>query len=448
MKFYSTNRKAGIVSFKEALLQGLAPDSGLFMPEKIPAIPAGEISAMKEKSYAKIAFEATKRFLSAEIPEEELLKICTDAYNFPVPVEHVFGRKYVLRLDRGPTASFKDFAARMMSRLMQFFLQQEEKQFTILTATSGDTGSAVANAFFGQRNINMVVLFPGEEVSDRQRRQMTTLQGNVTAIAIAGKFDDCQAMVKQAFVDKQLQRLNLSSANSISLGRLLPQAAYYFYGYSKTFGDTGEKVVFSVPSGNFGNFCGGLIAKRMGLPVEKFVVAVNGNDEFPRFLETGKYEKVIPSRKCLSNAMNVGHPSNLARVVELYSGRMDETGKITGQPNMQKMRQEIFSLSVSDEQTKQAIRGAYRRHGAVLEPHGAVAWFALQRFLERNRADACVSIETAHPAKFPETIREAIGIEPELPLSIAGLEKKREKFEKMPNDYNLFREFLIGKFLE
>ncbi|MCX6798880.1 MAG: pyridoxal-phosphate dependent enzyme, partial [Candidatus Diapherotrites archaeon] len=279
-----------------------------------------------------------------------------------------------------------------------------------------------------------------------QKRQLDTIGDNVRSVSVDGKFDDCQAIAKQSFVDQKLRSLNLSSANSISVGRLLPQAAYYFYGYSKALEQPGEKIVFAVPSGNFGNFTGGIIANRMGLPVEKFVVAVNGNDEFPRFLETGKYEKVAPSRECLSNAMNVGHPSNLARVVELYGGRMDESGGIIRPPDLQKMRRDIFSLSVSDSQTKQAIKEAYLQFDTVLEPHGAVAWFGLQRFLERNPANACVSIETAHPAKFPKVIRETIGIDPKLPKSLAGLEKKKEEFEKMPNDYGKFREFLVKNF--
>lgn len=446
IKYYSTNRRSPVVSFKDALIQGLAPDRGLFMPEEIPKISPEEIMAMRNKKYWEIAFEVTKRFLSSEVSSEELQKICKDAYNFPVPIETIFERNFLLRLDHGPTASFKDFAARMMSRLLQFFLQHEEKSLTILTATSGDTGSAVANAFFGLRNIRIVVLFPEKEVSEMQRKQMTTLGENITAIAIDGKFDDCQAMVKQAFVDKELHRLNLSSANSINIGRLLPQAVYYFYAYSKVFEKNKEQIVFSVPSGNFGNCCAGLIAERMGLPVKRFVVAVNENNEFPRFLATGKYETIVPSMKCLSNAMNVGHPSNLARVMELYDGRMDETGKIIKMPDLKKMRQEIFSLSVTDGQTRQAIKNAYSSYNVLLEPHGAVAWFALQQFLNKHHNGLCVSIETAHPAKFPETIRETAGIESNPASALAGLETKREEFEKMPNNYRQFKEFLLKKF--
>ncbi len=446
IKYYSTNGKAPLVSFKGAIFQGLAPDKGLFMPGRIPKISLKEITAMKEMPYWEIAFTVARKFLQGEIPDNELQRICKEAYNFRVPLERVAKRNYLLLLDQGATASFKDFAACLMSRLVQFFLLQEEKQMTIITATSGDTGSAVANAFFGLKNIKMVVLFPEREVSETQRKQMTTLGGNIIAIAVDGKFDDCQAIVKKAFADNELQKFNLSSANSINFGRLLPQAIYYFYAYAKLFEKIGEKIVFSVPSGNFGNVCAGIIAKRMGLPVEKFVIAVNENNEFPRFLETGKYKKIVPSRECLSNAMNVGHPSNLARVVDLYGGQMDETGKVNKLPDLKKMRKDIFSLSVSDAQTKLAIKEAFSKYKIVLEPHGAVGWFALQEFLKNEKKKFCVSIETAHPAKFPEIIKETIGIDPERPKSFAGLETKQEKFEKMPNDYTKFKEFLINNF--
>ena len=278
-----------------------------------------------------------------------------DAYNYEVPVEKVYDGKYVLRLDRGPTCSFKDFAARLMGRLIQYFLRQEGKEILILTATSGDTGSAVAHAFFGLDNIKVVVLFPEKEVTERQRRQMTTLGKNVFPLAVEGKFDDCQALVKQAFADPDLKGLNLSSANSINIGRLLPQAVYYFYAHSRV-APQGEAVVFSVPSGNFGDLMGGLIALKMGLPVHKYVVATNENDEFPNFMKTGIYEPIRPSKNCISNAMNVGHPSNLARLFSLYGGQMDETGRVSRQPDLQAMRRELYAVSITDEETRNTIR--------------------------------------------------------------------------------------------
>ncbi len=445
IKYYSTNNSTPLVSFKEALIQGLAPDKGLFMPVEIPKLSLKEIFAMKEKKYWEIAFIVAKKFLQDEVPEEELERICKEAYDFEVPLEKVYEKKYLMRLDRGPTASFKDFAARMMSRLMQFFLKQEGKSLTILTATSGDTGSAVANAFFGLDNIKIVILFPKEEVSERQRKQMTTLGNNIRAIAVDGKFDDCQELAKQAFVDKKLAKLSLSSANSINFGRLLPQTVYYFYAYSKLFERKGEKAVFSVPSGNFGDICGGLIAKNMGLPVKKFIIATNENNEFPKFLNTGKYEKLTPSRKCLSNAMNVGHPSNLVRLIALYNGQMDETGKIVKMPDMKKMNEEIFSISVSDKETRQTIRRTYNNYNTILEPHGAVGWFALQHAPEGVTTGLCISFETAHPAKFPETINQVIAIKPNLPKSLEGLEEKKEQFKEMANDYAEFKQLLLKK---
>jgi len=439
MKFYSTNLKAPEVSFKEALMKGQAPDKGLYMPKNIPKLSDDELKSMSKKDYSDIAFMIIKKFVD-NIPDDTLIKLCNDAYNFDVPLEHITKRNYLMRLDQGPTASFKDFAARMMARLMNYFCKKENKKLTILTATSGDTGSAVANAFYGSENVNMVVLFPKDEVSDRQRKQMTTLKGNITSVSLEGKFDDCQALVKKAFSDPDLSRLNLSSANSINIGRLVPQSVYYVYAYSRL-AKNNEKIIFSVPSGNFGDMMGCVLAREMGLPVEKIIVGVNENDEFPKFLETGKYEPIKPSKKCLSNAMNVGHPSNLARLIALYGGQMDETGKINKMPNLEKMKKDLFAISVTDNETKNTIKETYKKYKVILEPHGAVGYNAL---LKSKIGGLIVSLETAHPAKFPEIIREEIGIDLKLPKSMEGLEKKKEKFSKLGNDYEEFKEFLLS----
>jgi len=324
IRYYSTNLKTPEVSFSEALLKGLAPDGGLYMPVSFPKISAEEIASYSGMEYYEIAFSFLSKFLGSEIPADELLNLCRDAYNFDVPLEKVTDRKYIMRLDQGPTASFKDFAARMMSRLMQYYLSANDKYLTILTATSGDTGSAVASAFYGLQNINVIILFPAEEVTLMQRKQMTTLQKNVKVISVDGKFDDCQDLVKKAFRDPSLSHLPLSSANSINIGRLLPQAVYYIYAWSRLNTGKSEKAVFSVPSGNFGNLMAGLIAFRTGLPVKKFIVTTNENNEVPEFLRTGIYNKISPSINCISSAMNVGHPSNLARIIALYGGIMDE----------------------------------------------------------------------------------------------------------------------------
>jgi len=306
IKYYSTNRKSPEATFQEALLKGLAPDGGLYLPDTIPLIPDKELCALSDLKYDEIAFSVLNKLIGKEIDSDKLQMICTDAYNFSIPIENVINRRYILRLDQGPTASFKDFAARMMSRLMQHFLSENNQHLTILTATSGDTGSAVASAFYGLKNINVIILFPENEVTAMQRKQMTTLHDNIKVIAIDGKFDDCQSLVKRAFRDPALSHIPLSSANSINIGRLLPQSVYYFYAWSKLAKNIDDKALFSVPSGNFGNLMGGLIAFRMGLPVEKFIISTNSNDEVPDFLQTGNYIPISPSKNCISSAMNVG----------------------------------------------------------------------------------------------------------------------------------------------
>jgi len=444
MKFYSTNLKAPAVELRTALLVGQAPDKGLYMPAQIPVIPEEEIAGWQNQPYPEIAFRVMRHWTGELLTDDELLKICYECYDYPVPLERVTGRWYLLRLDRGPTASFKDFAARMMARLLRHILQIEGGELIILTATSGDTGSAVASAFHNVDRIRMVVLFPIAEVSDRQRRQMTTLGGNVTTIGIDGKFDDCQALVKQAFADPGLKQFRFSSANSINIGRLLPQSVYYFYAYTRL-AARGEKMVVAVPSGNFGNMCAGMIAWRMGLPAERFIIATNENDEFPRFLATGRYQKIVPSRRCLSNAMNVGHPSNLPRLVALYDGVMDEQGVILKSPDLAAMQRDMFSLSITDDETRQTIVNAYKRYQTLLEPHGAVGWCALERYAEKSLPDLAVAIETAHPAKFPDEIRSLLGIEPELPASLCGLDTKSEYYDTGPADYRWFKDFLLHR---
>lgn len=447
IKYYSTNLQSPEVSFSEALLKGLAPDGGLYMPASLPLLTSGELESFQCQEYHQIAFSVLDKLIGSEIDSEILRKICRETYNFEVPLEKVLDRKYIMLLDQGPTASFKDFAARMMSRLMQFYLSEKNKHITILTATSGDTGSAVANAFYDLDNINAIILFPADEVTSMQRKQMTTLHKNISVIAIDGKFDDCQRLVKQAFLDQTLAHISLTSANSINIGRLLPQSVYYFYAYSKLTSVTDEKAVFSVPSGNFGNLMGGLIAKNMGLPVNQFIIATNENDEVPEFLRTGIYKSVVPSKNCISSAMNVGHPSNLARVVALYGGMMDESGKIITQPDLKRMREDLFGISVTDDETRMTIEEAYKRYNLLLEPHGAIAWRAIKGFpgFDKNPVTGkplCISLETAHPAKFPAEIQKILNFEPTLPDSLAGLEKLPEKYYQLANNYEMLKEFI------
>ncbi len=446
IKFFSTNGHLDRVDFKGALLAGQAPDKGLYMPEMFPSLSPETIRNFPQMSYHQIAYQVIKPYLGDLVEESALEDMLKDAYSYEVPLERVYDGKYLLRLDRGPTCSFKDFAARLMGRLMQYFLKEEGRSMIILTATSGDTGSAVAHAFYGLENIKVIVLFPEKEVTERQRRQMTTLGENIYPLAVTGKFDDCQALVKQAFVDPELKGLELSSANSINVGRLLPQAVYYFYAHSRV-APGGEEVVFSVPSGNFGDLMGGLIALKMGLPVKKFVAATNENDEFPRFMQTGVYEPIRPSRNCISNAMNVGHPSNLARLFSLYGGQMDETGQVARQPDLSAMREEIYAVSISDEETRQTIREAYSQYKVLLEPHGAVGWAGLVRYLkEFGDWSPAVSLETADPAKFPDEIVRLTGVNPSLPPAMASLDEKEEHYLKMDGSYASLKDYLKGFF--
>ncbi|MEI7499125.1 MAG: threonine synthase [Bacteroidota bacterium] len=450
--YYSTNLVAERVTFRQALLKGQAPDKGLYLPDSIPEISLDEISHYSGMPYYEIAYDIIRRFMIGEIDDGDLISLVRNAYDYPVPLEKVYDRKYLMRLDQGPTASFKDFAARMMGRLMQYYLKIENRKLLILTATSGDTGSAVANAFYGLDNIQVVVLFPRLEVTERQRKQMTTLGNNISVLALDAKFDDCQALVKQAFADPDLDYLDLSSANSINIGRLVPQVVYYFYAFSRLRSENhSEKAIIAVPSGNFGDMMGGLIALKMGLPVKKMIIATNENDEFPKYLYSGKYDKIEPSRNCISSAMNVGHPSNLARLVALYGGKMDEKGMIHKSADIEKMRNDIFSVSISDDFTKQTIHEVYQNYGVMLEPHGAVGWAGLMEFLKQNpeyntEDQLCISLETAHPAKFPEQIRKLIGIDPPLPKSLEGLDGKPEHYIDLPNSYQDFKEYLLNNF--
>lgn len=448
--YFSTNHKAEKVSFENALIKGLAPDKGLYMPEEIPQFSQKEIDAFSEMEYHEIAYSIFKKFFRNDIPDEQLKSMTKIAYDFDVPLEHVYERKYVMRLDQGPTASFKDFAGRMMGQWMQYFLKKQNKKLIILTATSGDTGSAMANAFYGLNNIKVVILFPEKEVTDRQRKQMTTLNQNIQIVSVDGKFDDCQAMVKEAFADPELEYLNLSSSNSINIGRLLPQTVYYAYAYSRLRKKgVNESIVFSVPSGNFGDMMGGVICKHMGLPFNKFIIAVNDNDEFPKLMQWETYAKIEPSKNSLSSAMNVGHPSNLARLIELYRGNMDETGVIHHQPDFDALRNDFYTESVSNEDTKKTIKEVFEKYKLLLEPHGAVGWECLNRYLEKegnNPEKLYVCLETAHPAKFPDSIQELLKFDPELPPSLQGLEEKEEKMDHIKARYGDFKEYLMNNY--
>jgi threonine synthase len=448
ISYYSTNLKAPEVSFREALLRGLAPDGGLYMPTFIPVLGADEILSFSSKKYFEIACHVLYSFLKYEINSRKLWEICEDSYNFPVPVEKVSDEVHVLRLDQGPTASFKDFAARLMARLMNYYISADGQQYTIITATSGDTGSAVASAFHGLDNIDVIILFPKDEVTETQRKQMTTLGGNIKVIAVDGKFDDCQRYAKRVFSDSLLSGYHLSSANSINIGRLLPQSVYYFYAWSRIAGNISEPVVFSVPSGNYGNLLGGIIAREMGLPVEKFIISTNLNNEVPEYLRRGIYEIINPSINCISSAMNVGHPSNLCRIIALYGGIMNENGIIIRSPDLGKMRNDFFGTFVTDEVTLKTISDCFRKYNLLLEPHGAVAWKGLESYLDcesvpTSKKHHSVSIETAHPAKFSEVIKSELGILLSLPRSLSGIVNMKEEYLISENNYEALREYIL-----
>lgn len=446
ISYYSTNRSSPTTTLEDALLKGQAPDRGLYMPSEFPFLSPADLARLKSRSYAEIAHAVLKPFTQGTIEEAQLLSLCEDAYNYAVPIEHVDGKRYILRLDQGPTASFKDFAARMMARWMNVLLKKQNRKLLILTATSGDTGSAVAHAYLGSKHVRIVVLFPIHEVSTRQRKQMTTLGDNVTTWGIDGKFDDCQALVKRAFSDPDLSSMNLSSANSINIGRLLPQSVYYVYAYLKLADPLQDQpIVFSVPSGNFGDMMGAVFAKRMGIPIQRIVVSTNANDEVPKFLDSGIYQKIVPSKCCISNAMNVGHPSNLARLVDAYGGQMDEVGTLNKTPDMNALRQDLYGVRVSDEETRATIKKTYDQYGILLEPHGAVGWAGLSQYRKtcsEYPEPYMVSVETAHPAKFPEELRALLSIEPSAPPSLEGLESLPENYEQLSVEYEPFKKRL------
>lgn len=384
MNFYSTNKKSPIVGLKEALLNGLAPDGGLYMPTEIPKLSDDFLQHAQNLSFPEIAFEVGKNFFTPEVPENIWETIAHEALNFEITLVELDDKFFVCELFHGPTCAFKDVAARVMARLFGHFSQQSDKEMIVLVATSGDTGSAVAHGFFNVPGIRVVILYPSGKVSEIQEKQLTGMGGNVTALEVKGTFDDCQKMVKQAFLDPELAQLNLISANSINIGRLLPQTFYYVYLAARL-----RQCVVSVPSGNFGNLTAGLIAKRMGAPITKFIAATNQNDTVLIYLQTDIFTPK-PSIATISNAMDVGNPSNFARMLELFDH------------DVEKMRQEIIGVSFSDEQTKNAIAEVKQKYNYLMDPHGAVAYLGLINASDKNQIR--VFLETAHPAKFSDKI--------------------------------------------
>jgi len=433
MTYYSTGNKNSTATFEEALMHGLAPDGGLYMPATIPTLEKSFIKNLSDHTFQDIVFKIADNFVEGEIPENKLSEIIEDAINFPAPLVKLNDNISVLELFHGPTLAFKDFGARFMSRAMSYFAEKSDKKINILVATSGDTGSAVASGFYGAEFIDVYILYPSGKVSEIQEKQLTTLDKNVTALEIDGTFDDCQKLVKSAFVDEEIKSaINLSSANSINIARLIPQTFYYFEAY-KQIENKKDDIYFSIPSGNLGNLTAGLIAKKMGLPITKFIGATNSNSVFTEFINTCKFNP-RPSVQTLSNAMDVGNPSNLARIVDLY----DHDNSI--------IMKNISSNSHNDLQTIEMMKSTYEKYNYVIDPHGAVGLLALEEFISENNIEEYSSVvfETAHPAKFKDTVENALGIDVELPEVLQKCISKEKKSTKLSNDYSEFKEYLLN----
>ena len=453
--FYSTNNKSERVNFETALMNGLASNYGLYMISRndIPKVTPETLKAMKGMSYAQIAFEVLNPFLGAEVEEADLAEMLNDAYDdsiIPTTVQHLTGRTHIMWLTRGPTYSFKDYAARFFGRMLNYFLKQSELKRVVAVATSGDTGGAVADALHGLDSVVNIVFFPKGSITERQRRQMTTLGGNVYAFEVNGDFDVCQALAKRLLGDRAFAKElfddadRFTSANSISVGRLLPQAVYPFFAYSRV-AQYDEPMIASVPSGNFGDMMGTVVAREMGLPIEKIICGVNENDEFPEFLKSEAYV-VKPSRKSPSSAMIVSNPSNFARLIDLYGGHVyderDEAGGVIQEgvldvpPDLDAMRKDFWSMSVNNPDHYQAIREVYEQYGIMMEPHGAVGWRALDTLLEGKHDRLAVIYETADPGKFPDEVKKAIGVVPGVPERIAmqaGLPERIYSIDEPPS---------------
>lgn len=433
MKLYSTKNPSARVSFREALFNSMPQDKGLYMPVEIPRLSDKFLTNLDQYTLPEIAFHIAKELIGEDIPDDDLQGIIHDAINFLAPVEKLEQNVYVLELWHGPSLAFKDFGARFMSRVMSYFLEKGEKQLDVLVATSGDTGGAVALGFLGVPNTRVTILYPKDKVSDIQELQLTTNGQNIRAVEIDGTFDDCQALVKQAFTDKELrEKFRLTSANSINIARLIPQTFYYFNAYAQLLKIGVDQVVFSVPSGNFGNIGAGLLAWKMGLPVEHFIAATNVNDTVPEFLRTGNYQPK-PSVATLSNAMDVGDPSNWARIFDLFKGEYDD------------IKARVSGYSYDDKQTLAAINKIYADYKYIACPHTAIAWQALKDWQHDNdKGDiAGVFLSTAHPCKFPDVYPEHIAGKIEIPEQVRALHKKEKNAAHLGKDFDGFKGYLL-----
>jgi threonine synthase len=428
MKYYSLNHNAPKVSFQEAVIQGLAPDQGLYFPEHLTPISASFFDKIETLSNEEIAFQVIHEFVGDEIPEINLRQIITETLCFDFPLVKVENNIYSLELFHGPTMAFKDVGARFMSRCLAYFNSDKKgAKNTVIVATSGDTGGAVANGFFGVEGVDVVILYPSGKVSDIQERQLTTLGKNITALEVDGDFDACQEMVKKAFLDDSLSYKNLTSANSINIARWLPQMFYFFFAY-KQLKSENKPLIFSCPSGNFGNICAGIIAKKLGLPIKHFVASTNVNDTVPRFLEEGLYDPK-PSKATISNAMDVGNPSNFIRIQAMYKNDLSE------------FKKDFSSFSFSDTETEIALQTIYKSSGYIAEPHGVVGYLGLKKELENHPSDIGIFLETAHPIKFLDVVESLLNVKLPIPSQIQSVLNK-EKLSFKIKTYEDFKAFL------
>ena len=432
MKYYSTNKNAPLATLHEAVVKGLAEDRGLYMPEQIEKLPKEFFDNIDKLSFKEIAYKVAEAFFDKDIEAEALKEIVYDTLSFDCPVEHVCDNIWSLELFHGPTLAFKDIGARFMARVLRYFIKKEDKLVNVLVATSGDTGSAVANGFLGVEGIHVYVLYPKGKVSKIQECQFTTLGRNITAIEIDGVFDDCQALVKSAFMDKELnEHMKLTSANSINVARFLPQAFYYFNAYALMKAQNkADNLVICVPSGNFGNITAALFACEMGLPIKRFIAANNANDIFYEYLKTGIYSPQ-PSKQTIANAMDVGDPSNFARIYDLYKS------------SYEKITKHISGATFTDEAIRGAMARCYKENGYILDPHGACGYQALKEGLTEDETG--VFCETAHPAKFKETVENAIGTEITIPERLAKFMEGEKQTVSMDKDFATFKAFLLNR---
>ena len=440
MNYYSLNKISPSVTFEEAAVKGQAPDKGLYFPESIPTLSKDFIANIKACSKEEIGFTVMKPFVGESIPDDVLQHIVNETINFNFPLVKVNDNIYSLELFHGPTLAFKDVGARFMSRCLGYFNRNKNQKTTVLVATSGDTGGAVANGFLGVEGVDVIILYPSKKVSPVQELQLTTLGENITAIEIEGSFDDCQSIVKQAFADADLNnKYSLTSANSINVARCLPQQLYYFYAYQQWQHE--EPPIISVPSGNFGNICAGILAHISGLPVKHFIAACNANDVVPEFLKTGNYQPK-PSVATISNAMDVGNPSNFIRILELFH---QNTGDL---------KLQLSSTSIDDITTEETIKDVFEKYNYVLDPHGAVAYYALEEYMEWNNNEfensalpkpAGIFLETAHPVKFPEIVEAVTKQKIEVPESVEYLFDREKQSINMQPSFAEFKEWMMSK---